>query len=231
MNAPTRRALTGAQMTTILAAVQAVDDPAALLATVLGHVYDALLQQDGRRLADLRGSRISPQDWQIPVTQWDAIAEAASAQAERWGTGPQLRADLLDRMPGVFDDPDTHRLPAPPPGRPGRGLRLLCVSLRGDRYLVGHSTAHPVDTVPAGVGTRFASLDGVHRYVRGELRGVDSIWHVRVIDERGAAVMYGFRAGPGGTGETWIWRRPALTSSRPHDTSRCCHLQRRPGTP
>jgi hypothetical protein len=69
-------------------------------------------------------------------------------------------------------------------GSPGVGLQLLCVSIRGHRYLVGHCTAHPVDTVPTGVGTRFASLDEVHHYVRAELRGVAYIWHVRLVDER-----------------------------------------------
>jgi hypothetical protein len=103
----TRQALTGEQMSAILAAIRAVDEPAALLPTVLAHVYDALLRADGRRLADLKndGGRISPDDWQIPATQWDAIAQAASDWADWWGIGPQLRAHLLDRMPGCFDDP------------------------------------------------------------------------------------------------------------------------------
>ncbi|WP_432830826.1 hypothetical protein [Dactylosporangium sp. CA-092794] len=142
MTAPTRRTLTGAQMTTIQHAIQAVDEPATLLATVLAHVYDALLQQEGRRLADLRGSgRIHPEDWQIPVTQWDAIADAASRRAEVWGTDAQARADLLDRMPGVFDDPEAPT-DTPPAGPPGTALRLLCVSVHSDTacYLVGNRT-------------------------------------------------------------------------------------------
>jgi hypothetical protein len=150
VSAATRRALTGEQMTTVVAAIRAVDDPAALLATVLAHVYDALLSHDGRRLADLKGGRISPDDWQIPATQWDTIAQAASGRAEPWGTGPQLRADLLDRMPGCFDDPTAPTGAKPSPGEPGRGLRLLCVSVRGDCYLVGNPSVHPVDTAPAG---------------------------------------------------------------------------------
>jgi hypothetical protein len=206
VSAATRRALTGEQMTTILAAIRAVDDEAALLPTVLAHVYDALLHHDGRRLADLKGGRISPEDWQIPVTQWDAIAEAASVRAETWGTGPQLRADLLDRMPGCFDDPTAPTGAQPSHGSPGRSLRLVCVSVRSDCYLVGNPNAHPVDTVPAGVGTRFADLDAIQRYVRDELRGLSSYPQVRIVDDSGAVVMYGFRAGPSGTGETWTWR-------------------------
>lgn len=114
MKAPTRRALTGEQMTTILAAVRAVDEPAALLPTVLAHVYDALLRHDGSRLTDRKTGRISPDDWQIPATQWDTIAQAASNRAQPWGTGPQLRADLLDRMPGCFDDPTAPTSSQPP---------------------------------------------------------------------------------------------------------------------
>jgi hypothetical protein len=211
----TRRALTGEQMAAVLVAIRAVDDPAALLPTVLAHVYDGLLHHDGRRLADLRrGQPISPQDWQIPASQWDTIAGAASDHAERWGTAAQLRADLLDRMPGCFDDPAAPTGAQPPPAPPRRGLRLLCVSVSGNHgYLVGNPNLHPVDlepaAVPAGVGTRFASLDEIKRYVGRELRGQSTFWQVRVVDDAGAVVMYGFRAGPGGTGETWIWR-PAL---------------------
>jgi hypothetical protein len=193
-------------MRVVLAAIRAVNEPAALLPTVLAHVYDALLHHDGRRLADLKGGRISPEDWQIPVTQWDAIAEAASVRAETWGTGPQLRADLLDRMPGCFDDPTAPTGAQPSHGSPGRSLRLVCVSVRSDCYLVGNPNAHPVDTVPAGVGTRFADLDAIQRYVRDELRGLSSYPQVRIVDDSGAVVMYGFRAGPSGTGETWTWR-------------------------
>ncbi|MGI5243356.1 hypothetical protein [Dactylosporangium sp. CA-139066] len=222
MNAATRRTLTGEQMRTILAAIRAVDGPAALLPAVLTHVYDALLQADGRRLADLKhGGRIAPDDWQIPVTQWDAIAQAASERAEAWGTGPQLRAGLLERMPGCFDDPT-----APTGHQPvvaGHGLRLLCVSIRGNHgYLVGNPNVHPIDlepaAVPAGVGTRFSDLDEIKRYVRTELRGMSVLWQVRVIDDAGAVLMYGFRAGPGGTGERWTWRPP--TTPAPETVTR-----------
>ena len=209
MSGVSRRVLTGEQMTTILAAIRAVDEPAALLPTVLAHVYDALLHHDGHRLADLGGGqKTSPDDWQIPATQWDAIAEAASDRAEPWGTGPHLRAELLDRMPGCFDAPPAPTGTRPPPGSPGRGLRLLCVSIRSDCYLVGNPNVHSVDTVPAGVGTRFADLDAIKRFLRDELRGLATYWQVRVVDDDGAVVMYGFRFGSGGTGETWTWRPP-----------------------
>lgn len=215
MSAATRRVLTGEQMSMILAAIRAVDQPAALLPTVLADLYDTLLHGEGRRLADLHnGGQISPDDWQIPTTQWDAIAQAASEHAQQWGTGPQLRADLLDRMPGCFDDPAAPTGSQPPPAA-GRGLRLLCVSVRGSHgYLVGNPTVHPVDldpaAVPAGVGTRFTNLDEIKHYVATELRDTSSFWQVRVIDEAGAVVMYGFRSGPGGR---WSWRAPSTPAT------------------
>lgn len=218
MTTATRRTLTGEQMSAILAAIRAVDEPDVLLPTVLAHVYDALLRADGRRLAGLKhGGRISPDDWQIPATQWDAIATAASDRAQLWGTGPQLRADLLDRMPGCFDSPAAPTGGPPPPATPGQGLRLLCVSVRG--YLVGNPTMHPVDlepatvpaVVPASVGTRFADLDEIKRFVATELRGLSAIWRVRVIDDGGAVVMDGFRTNHG---ERWTWR-PPCPPSRP----------------
>lgn len=212
MSAATRRVLTGEQMSMILAAIRAVDHPAALLSTVLAHLYDTLLRGEGRRLADLNEG--SPDDWQIPVTQWEAIAQAASDQARQWGTGPQLRADLLDRMPGCFDDPAAPTGSQPPPAA-GGGLRLLCVSVRGSHaYLVGNPSVRPVDlgpaAVPAGVGTRFASLDEIKHYVATKLRGVSSVWQVRVIDEAGTVVMYGFRSGTGGR---WSWRGPSTPAT------------------
>jgi hypothetical protein len=170
-----------------------------------------MLHTDGRRLADSKhGGPIDPDDWQIPATQWDAIAQAASDRAEPWGTGPQLRADLLDRMPGCFDNPT-----APAGNQPlaAGGLRLVCVSIRGNHgYLVGDPNVHPIDlepgAVPAGVGTRFTDLDAIKRHVRKELRGMSVFWQVRVVDDDGVVLLYGFRAGPGGTGERWTWRPP-----------------------
>ena len=62
MSAPTRQRLTSVQMNTILTAVRAVDEAAALLPAVLAHVYDALLCHDGRRLAASQGSEL-PIGW------------------------------------------------------------------------------------------------------------------------------------------------------------------------
>lgn len=96
------------------------------------------------------------------------------------------------------------------------------MSVRGNHgYLVGNPNVHPIDLEPAtilaavlaGVGTRFADLDAIKRYVRTELRGMSVFWQVRVIDDDGTVVMYGFRAGPGGTGERWTWRPPSTPAT------------------
>jgi hypothetical protein len=106
---------------------------------------------------------------------------------------------------------------ATPPG----GFRLLCVSIRQDYYLHGNTSWHPVDNtnVPAGVGTRFASLDEIERWVPQALRGVDSYWQVRVIDDTGTVVRLGFRAGYNGTGSTWTWRPPTSPPSTQEATA------------
>ena len=85
--------------------------------------------------------------------------------------------------------------------------RLLYVSIRGPRYLLGNPTVHPVDVaVPAGVGTRFATFDQIERHVAEELRGLSVFWRVEVVDEHGTVVRRGTRAGFNGTGERWTWQ-------------------------
>lgn len=113
------------------------------------------------------------------------------------------------------DNDDAASTGTPPPSTPwGQGLRLLCVSVRGSHgYLIGNPNAHPIDldpaAMPAGVGTRFADLDQIKHYVATELRGLSIIWQVRVIDDDGTVLQYGFRSGRGGTGARWIWQPPA----------------------
>lgn len=85
-------------------------------------------------------------------------------------------------------------------------LRLLYVSVRGHKCLLGGPTLDADADVPAGVGTPFASLAEIERHVRTELRGVGVYWQVQVVDEAGAVVCRGFRSGYNGTGEQWTWR-------------------------
>jgi hypothetical protein len=119
VNAATRRALTGAQLTTILAAIRAVDTETALLPTVLAHVYDALLHNDGRRLADLQGAQpISPEDWHIPLAQWD---RGASTRVGAQGV-PRL-ADNGLCFATAQPRPERHRLASPVTNNPPHHVR------------------------------------------------------------------------------------------------------------
>lgn len=99
------------------------------------------------------------------------------------------------------------------------GYRLLQVSVRGHGYLTGGPIVDPVDAVPPHVGTHFVTVGDVLRYIRAELRGISSIWQVRIIAEDNTVLLLGFRAGPNGTGETWTWRTPTPTDSNPAEAS------------
>lgn len=102
-------------------------------------------------------------------------------------------------------------------------FRLIAVSVRGGLYLIGNPSVHPINPpgqfdvpVPAGVGTEFPTLADVKRYTRTELGPLSSYHQVRIVDETGAAVLRGVRAGRGGTGRRWMWETltpPSTTSS------------------
>jgi hypothetical protein len=85
-------------------------------------------------------------------------------------------------------------------------LRLVYVSVRGDKCLVGGPDLDADGVVPAGVGTPFASQEQVERWVRTELRGLGVYWQVQVIDDGGAVLSRGFRSGYNGVGEQRTWR-------------------------
>lgn len=85
-------------------------------------------------------------------------------------------------------------------------LRLVYVSVRGHKILLGGPILDADAPIPDGVGVWFASQAQIERHVRTELRGVSAYWQVQVVDEAGTVVRRGFRAGPNGTGEHWTWR-------------------------
>jgi hypothetical protein len=67
-------------------------------------------------------------------------------------------------------------------------------------FLTDDSSSNPTNLFP--------SLEAVRVKVPRLLRGQSAYWQVRVVhvDAPDAVVMFGFRAGPGGTGERWTWR-------------------------
>ena len=54
----------------------------------------------------------------------------------------------------------------------------------------------------------FDSVEAAQRYVRTEYATISSYWQVRITDESGALLLLGTRAGPGGTGQRWVWNGP-----------------------
>jgi hypothetical protein len=84
--------------------------------------------------------------------------------------------------------------------------RIVVVSVRGPRYLVGNPSVHPIDHVPPGVGTRFATTAQARTYVRREFASASAFWQAEIVNNSGAVVMRGFRGGYNATGRTWTWR-------------------------
>ncbi len=103
-----------------------------------------------------------------------------------------------------MNDPEQPLSPAGP-DEGNAGYRLVMVSVRGHKYLAGNTTVHPVDEVPAGVGTRFRTVSEVRRYVIRELTSLSSFYRVDIVDDTGDPVSRGTRSGPNGTGTTWTW--------------------------
>lgn len=55
---------------------------------------------------------------------------------------------------------------------------------------------------------RFATLPELRSYVQRDLRGISSIYQVRVYDAQGVRIGRGYRSGYNGTGNRWVWELP-----------------------
>jgi hypothetical protein len=84
--------------------------------------------------------------------------------------------------------------------------RLVMVSVRGHKYLLGNTTVHPVDEIPPGIGTRFSNTSAVQDHVRRELAGLSCYHAVEIVADDGHALRRGERSGINSTGNTWVWR-------------------------
>jgi hypothetical protein len=103
-------------------------------------------------------------------------------------------------------------------------LRLLYVSIRGHKCLVGGPMLDADAAVPADIGTRFGTVAEIEQMVPRELRGISSYWQVQIVNEHGAVVHRGFRSGYNGTGDRWTWR----PESSPPTTTRTTDRAARP---
>jgi hypothetical protein len=106
------RPLTPGELARILDAVARAADPAGLIASAVGAVYDALLPERARGGASDR--RINPADCAIPASQWRAITAAVTNRAAEWGASATLAFELINLMPSTYEDPGAPAPEVPP---------------------------------------------------------------------------------------------------------------------
>jgi hypothetical protein len=101
-----KRALTVAEMQTLLAAVRDATSTADLLRVAVVDLFTILLADEGKTLADFTPDRrLDPSRHAIPAVQWTALSAAIVDRAAQWGTGPELALQLVGTMPATYDDP------------------------------------------------------------------------------------------------------------------------------
>jgi hypothetical protein len=110
-----RRALTAAEMQTLLAAISNATSTADLLTVAMVDLFTILLADQGTTLADFTPTdRLDPSRYAIPTVQWTALSAAIIDRAAQWGTGAELALELSSTKPATYDDP-TAAVPAAPP--------------------------------------------------------------------------------------------------------------------
>ncbi len=139
--APVRRALTATELTAIIGRIDAADSTSGLLAAVIAAVYDTLLADSSLSLTALPdGHQLDPRRFQIPASQWQAITGAVTDRAAAWGTGPELALELINILPGSYDDPAA---PVPHLPRPDRRPDLLRLRVSRDAVdVIAAATRH-----------------------------------------------------------------------------------------
>jgi hypothetical protein len=149
MNAAIRRALSLDELAAIIARITAAEDITELLPIVVVAVYDTLLAEVGLSIATLpEGHQLDPRKFLIPARQWEAITGAVTDRATTFGGRPALAMDLINLLPGTYDDPA-----ALVPDLPGIDRRRdLDVSLSGDAVEVIAAAGHHVQALGAHYG-------------------------------------------------------------------------------
>ena len=100
------RALSVAEMQTLLTAVRDATSTADLLTVAVVDLFTILLADEGKTLNDYSAdNRLDPSRYAIPATQWTALSGAIVDRAAQWGTGPELALQLVNTMPATYDDP------------------------------------------------------------------------------------------------------------------------------
>jgi hypothetical protein len=100
------RALTVAEMQTLLTAVRDATSTRDLLTVAVVDLFTILLAEEGKTLADVTpGNQLDPSRYAIPTAQWTALSTAIVDRAAQWGTSAALALQLVDTMPATYDDP------------------------------------------------------------------------------------------------------------------------------
>lgn len=148
MSAPIRRALTIDELSAISARITAAEDSTQLLAIVVVAVYDTLLADLGLTLATLpEGQQLDPREFLIPAQQWEAITGAVTDRATTVGSHPALAMDLINLLPGTYDDPA-----APVPDLPDHRPEYLDLTLTRDAATVITAAGHHILALAAHYG-------------------------------------------------------------------------------
>jgi hypothetical protein len=145
MNGPVRR-----EVTAIFARIAAAEAISQLLPIVVVAVYDTLLADLDLSLETLpKGQQLDPRNFLIPAQQWEAITSAVTDRATALGSRPALAMDLINLLPGTYDDPA-----APVPDLPGTDHRPEYLDVTLTREAVGVITAagHHIQALAAYYG-------------------------------------------------------------------------------
>lgn len=106
-----QRPLTPAETDRLMAGIAEATSTAQLLTNTIRALYNALLADTGHTVDDFHaGKRLDPGNCAIPRSQWQALVAAITDRAAQWGTAATLALELVNLMPGFYDDPT---VPAP----------------------------------------------------------------------------------------------------------------------
>jgi len=150
MTDPIHRALSTEELTTIIERITGAEDINKLLPIVVVTVYDTLLADLGLTLGTLpQGQKLDPRNFLIPARQWEAISGAVTDRATELGSLPELAADLINLLPGTYEDPA-----APVPDLPHTDQRPdhLDVSFTRDAVEVITAAHHHIQALAAHYG-------------------------------------------------------------------------------
>jgi hypothetical protein len=139
------RALTFDEMHVIVGNARRATTTGHLVTGVVADLYNALLGDEHRSIADLDVHRpLRPSEYAIPTSQWEAIMHEATGRAAEWGTSVETGLELINLKPDTYDAAD-----APVPESDTGDHRPSMLDL--------HVTREAVDTI-AGVNQYLGRL-------------------------------------------------------------------------